>query len=57
MFAQSGLSIAVANASREVQRDARYVTTSNEEKGFADAIERFILPAAGDEAGGTLENR
>ena len=46
MFAKSGLSIAVANASQEVQQDATQVTTSNEEEGFANAVERFILPAA-----------
>jgi Cof subfamily protein (haloacid dehalogenase superfamily) len=46
MFAKSGLSIAVANASHEVQQDAMQVTTSNEEEGFANAVERFILPAA-----------
>jgi len=46
MFAKSGLSIAVANASPEVQREATHVTTSNEEEGFANAVERFILPAA-----------
>jgi hypothetical protein len=46
MFAKSGLSIAVANASHEVQQDATHVTTSNEEEGFANAVERFILPAA-----------
>ncbi|MEP6946104.1 MAG: Cof-type HAD-IIB family hydrolase [Acidobacteriota bacterium] len=44
MFAKSGLSIAVANASREVQQAATCVTTSNEEEGFANAVERFILP-------------
>jgi hydroxymethylpyrimidine pyrophosphatase-like HAD family hydrolase len=42
----SGLSIAMANASHEVQQDATHVTTSNEEDGFANAVERFILPAA-----------
>ncbi len=31
------------NASAEVQRQAQYVTTSNEEEGFANAVERFIL--------------
>jgi Cof subfamily protein (haloacid dehalogenase superfamily) len=45
MFAQSGLSIAMGNASHEVQRAARRVTTSNEDEGFANAVERFILPA------------
>ena len=44
MFAHSGLSIAMGNASHEVQRAARRVTTSNEEEGFANAVERFILP-------------
>jgi Cof subfamily protein (haloacid dehalogenase superfamily) len=44
MFAHSGLSIAMGNASPEVQRAARRVTTSNEDEGFANAVERFILP-------------
>ena len=43
MFAHSGLSIAMGNASHEVQRAARRVTTSNEDEGFANAVERFIL--------------
>ncbi len=43
MFAHSGLSIAMGNASPEVQRTARRVTTSNEEEGFANAVDRFIL--------------
>ena len=43
MFALSGLSIAMGNANPEVQRAARRVTTSNEEEGFANAVERFIL--------------
>jgi len=44
MFAHSGLSIAMGNASHEVQEAARRVTTSNENEGFANAVERFILP-------------
>jgi Cof subfamily protein (haloacid dehalogenase superfamily) len=44
MFAHSGLSIAMGNASPEVQRAARRITTSNTEEGFATAIDRFILP-------------
>ena len=44
MFAHSGLSIAMGNASLEVQRAARRVTTSNADEGFANAVERFILP-------------
>ena len=43
MFARSGLSIAMGNASPEVQRAARRVTTSNAEEGFANAVDRFIL--------------
>ncbi len=44
MFAHVGLSIAMGNASPEVQRAARRVTTSNEDEGFANAVERFVLP-------------
>ncbi len=43
MFAHSGLSIAMGNASDEVQRAARRVTTSNDDEGFANAVERFVL--------------
>jgi Cof subfamily protein (haloacid dehalogenase superfamily) len=43
MFERSGLSIAMGNASSEVQQAADLVTDSNEEEGFANAIERFIL--------------
>jgi len=44
MFAHSGLSIAMGNATPEVQRAARRVTTSNEDEGFANAVERYVLP-------------
>jgi Cof subfamily protein (haloacid dehalogenase superfamily) len=44
MFARSGLSIAMGNASPEVQGKADQVTASNQEEGFAEAVERFILP-------------
>jgi Cof subfamily protein (haloacid dehalogenase superfamily) len=43
MFAHSGLSIAMGNAHREVQRAARRVTATNDEDGFADAVRKFIL--------------
>ena len=43
MFERSGLSIAMGNACPEVQRKADFVTDSNREDGFANAIERFIL--------------
>jgi Cof subfamily protein (haloacid dehalogenase superfamily) len=44
MFAHSGLSIAMGNADPQVQRAARRVTETNEKDGFADAVERFVLP-------------
>jgi Cof subfamily protein (haloacid dehalogenase superfamily) len=43
MFVKSGVSIAMGNASPEVQKSATYVTTSSEDEGFANAMERFIL--------------
>jgi Cof subfamily protein (haloacid dehalogenase superfamily) len=43
MFARSGLSIAMGNAGPEVHRAARRVTASNEDEGFAKAIERVVL--------------
>jgi Cof subfamily protein (haloacid dehalogenase superfamily) len=46
MFAQAGLSIAMGNADARVQDAADFVTKSNREDGFANAIERFILGRA-----------
>ena len=43
MFRKAGLSIAMGNATAEVQRQAHYVTASNAEDGFAQAVERCIL--------------
>ncbi len=43
MFERSGLSIAMGNAGPQVQRTADFVTDSNGDDGFANAIERFIL--------------
>ena len=45
MFKRSGLSIAMGNASAEVQRAATFVTTSNRDEGFALAMERFVIRA------------
>jgi Cof subfamily protein (haloacid dehalogenase superfamily) len=45
MFQKSGVSIAMGNASPEVQASATYVTSSNEREGFAKAIEEFVLTA------------
>jgi Cof subfamily protein (haloacid dehalogenase superfamily) len=44
MFEKSGLSIAMGNASPQVQAEANFVTLSNEEDGFAYAMEKFVLP-------------
>src|ERR1017187_9894305 len=44
MFAHSRLSIAMGNARPEVQSVARRVTASNADEGFANAVEKFILP-------------
>jgi Cof subfamily protein (haloacid dehalogenase superfamily) len=43
MFQKSGTSIAMGNASPEVQASATYVTSTNEDEGFAKAIEEFVL--------------
>lgn len=42
LFEKSGVSIAMGNASAEVQASATYVTSSNEEEGFAKAIEELV---------------
>jgi Cof subfamily protein (haloacid dehalogenase superfamily) len=44
MFRKSGLSIAMGNASPQVQANANQVTDSYDNEGFAKAIERFVLP-------------
>lgn len=43
MFRKSGFSIAMGNASPEVQKQAQAVTDSYDDEGFAKAMERFIL--------------
>ena len=43
MFELSGTSIAMGNASEDVQNQATYTTDSYTEEGFAKAIENFIL--------------
>lgn len=45
MFEKSGMSIAMANAGAEVQAQANFVTDSNENDGFAKAIDEYILKA------------
>lgn len=51
MFRKSGLSIAMGNASADVQRQAQFVTASNEEEGFAKAMEKLILGSRGENIG------
>ena len=43
MFRRSGVSIAMGNASDEVKKGAKYVAASNQEEGFAQAMEQFVL--------------
>jgi Cof subfamily protein (haloacid dehalogenase superfamily) len=46
MFRKGGFSIAMGNASPEVKRLADAVTLSNDEDGFAAAVDELILPRA-----------
>ncbi len=43
MFRQAGFAVAMGNATDEVKRAAQAVTLSNDEDGFALAIERYVL--------------
>ena len=43
MFHQSGVSIAMGNALDDVKAQATYVTKSNQEDGFAYAMDHFVL--------------
>jgi Cof subfamily protein (haloacid dehalogenase superfamily) len=54
MFRKSGVSIAMGNASPEVQKQARFVTASNENEGFAKAVEHFVLGTGADMPTGEL---
>jgi Cof subfamily protein (haloacid dehalogenase superfamily) len=45
MLVVAGRGIAMGNASAEVQRVVRHVTRSNQEEGFAHAVDAFILGA------------
>ena len=46
MFSVGGLSIAMGNATPEVQAAAKQVTNGNDDDGWAAAVDRFILPAS-----------
>jgi hydroxymethylpyrimidine pyrophosphatase-like HAD family hydrolase len=43
MFKKSGISIAMGNSPPDVQQAATFVTDSNDDHGFAKAMERFVL--------------
>ena len=55
MFQRSGLSVAMGNASADVQRQATHVSTSSEDEGFANAVNQFILPQGEPGRGGRAE--
>jgi hypothetical protein len=42
MFRKSGMSIAMGNATDEIKKQATHVTTSNEDEGFAGAIDIIL---------------
>ena len=50
MFAKSGFSIAMGNASDEVKARASVVTDSYRDEGFAKAMEKFVLSPVGSGA-------
>jgi Cof subfamily protein (haloacid dehalogenase superfamily) len=54
MFAESGFSIAMGNASDAVKARASAVTDTNEADGFAEAVRRFLLQP---DAASPLESR
>jgi Cof subfamily protein (haloacid dehalogenase superfamily) len=57
MFRRSGLSIAMGNASPDVQHQATCVTASNEDEGFARAMEEYVLPHAASYESSQLSDR
>jgi Cof subfamily protein (haloacid dehalogenase superfamily) len=46
MFNVAALAIAMGNADADVKQQAQFVTMSNEDDGFAAAVERWVLPRA-----------
>lgn len=43
MFRQVGLGVAMGNATKEIQRQAHFVTASNDHDGIAVALQRWVL--------------
>jgi Cof subfamily protein (haloacid dehalogenase superfamily) len=50
MFAKSGLSIAMGNATDDVKQRATHITTTNEDEGFAGAIDMILNRNSGGDA-------
>jgi len=50
MFECAGLKIAMGNGADSVKQAADFVTTSNKEEGFANAVEGCLLPSVGKKA-------
>ena len=48
MFKKSGISIAMGNATDDIKKQATHVTTSNEDEGFAGAIEMILKNNEGE---------
>lgn len=46
MLRLAGLAVAMGNAPEPVRQDAHFITRTNEDDGWADAVERLILPRA-----------
>jgi hydroxymethylpyrimidine pyrophosphatase-like HAD family hydrolase len=44
MFQVSGLTISMGNAVLEYQQAATHLTASCDDEGFAEAMERFVIP-------------
>jgi len=51
MFAKSGISVAMGNATPEVKARAMFATDSNDNDGFAKAIETYVLQRVPAETG------
>ncbi len=49
MFGVAGFSIAMGNAPADMRARADYVTIGNEASGWAQAVERFVIPRAAGE--------
>jgi hydroxymethylpyrimidine pyrophosphatase-like HAD family hydrolase len=42
MFQKSGFSIAMGNGNTEVKKSAKYTTDTNDQEGFAQAVDYFL---------------